>query len=81
MNVYKKLQEARVDLQSKPLKKSGRNKFAGFEYFDPKPPAQEYALICGLDSRAINIVFEFCAIPYTFPATPDDGLLAFVPNP
>jgi hypothetical protein len=34
MNVYKKLQEARVDLQSKPLKKSGRNKFAGFEYFE-----------------------------------------------
>lgn len=34
MNVYKKLQEARVDLQSRPLKKSGRNKFAGFEYFE-----------------------------------------------
>jgi hypothetical protein len=34
MSVYKKLQEARIDLQSKPLKKSGRNKFAGFEYFE-----------------------------------------------
>ena len=34
MSVYKKLQEARIDLQSRPLKKSGRNKFAGFEYFE-----------------------------------------------
>jgi hypothetical protein len=34
MSIYKKLQEARIDLQSRPLKKSGRNKFAGFEYFE-----------------------------------------------
>jgi hypothetical protein len=34
MSVYKKLQEARIELQSKPLKKSGKNKFAGFEYFE-----------------------------------------------
>lgn len=34
MSVYKKLQEARIELQSRPLKKSGRNKFAGFEYFE-----------------------------------------------
>ena len=34
MSVYKKLQEARIDLQSRPLKKSGKNKFAGFEYFE-----------------------------------------------
>jgi len=34
MNVYKKLQQARVKLQSSSLKKSGRNKFAGYEYFE-----------------------------------------------
>ena len=34
MNVYKKLQQARLKLQSAPLKKSGRNKFAGYEYFE-----------------------------------------------
>ena len=34
MSVYRKLQEARIELQSKPLKKSGKNKFAGFEYFE-----------------------------------------------
>lgn len=33
-NIYEKLQSARVDLQNKKLKKSGKNKFAGFEYFE-----------------------------------------------
>jgi hypothetical protein len=34
MSVYKKLQEARVRLQSMELKKSGRNAFAGYDYFE-----------------------------------------------
>ena len=34
MSIYKKLQQARLKLQSTSLKKSGRNKFAGFEYFE-----------------------------------------------
>jgi len=34
MNVYKKLQQARLKLQSTQLKKSGKNKFAGYEYFE-----------------------------------------------
>lgn len=34
MNVYKKLQAARIQLQNTSLKKSGKNKFAGFEYFE-----------------------------------------------
>jgi hypothetical protein len=34
MNVYKKLQQARIKLQSAPLKKSGRNTFAKYEYFE-----------------------------------------------
>ena len=34
MNVYKKLQIARMALQEKDLKKSGKNKFAGYEYFE-----------------------------------------------
>ncbi len=33
-NVFKKLQQARVILQEKNLKKSGSNKFAGFNYFE-----------------------------------------------
>lgn len=34
MKVYKKLQQARLKLQSAPLKKSGKNRFAGYEYFE-----------------------------------------------
>jgi len=44
MNVYQKLQKCRIDLQGKSLKKSGKNKFAGYEYFelgDFLPTAQQ----------------------------------------
>lgn len=34
MSVLKKLMEARVTLQGESLKKSGHNKFAGYEYFE-----------------------------------------------
>jgi len=34
VSVYKKLQEARILLQNTKLNKSGKNKFAGYEYFE-----------------------------------------------
>jgi hypothetical protein len=34
MSVYKKLMQARIMLQSVKMKKSGHNKFAGYEYFE-----------------------------------------------
>ena len=34
MGVYMKLMEARILLQAAPLKKSGHNKFAGYQYFE-----------------------------------------------
>lgn len=34
MNIYEKLQEARVELQGMNLKKSGKNSFAQYEYFE-----------------------------------------------
>ena len=34
MSVYKKLQAARVELQGREMKKSGNNKFAGYNYFE-----------------------------------------------
>ena len=34
LNVYKRLQIARLALQGRELKKSGKNKFAGYEYFE-----------------------------------------------
>ena len=56
MNVYRKLQEARIKLQNTALKKSGKNKFAGYEYFelsDFLPAIQKINLevgICGVIS-------------------------------
>jgi len=34
MNIHKKLQKARMTLQNTALKKSGHNKFAGYQYFE-----------------------------------------------
>jgi len=51
MSVYRKLQEARIELQSKPLKKSGKNNFAGYQYFelgDFLPTIQQICLDKGL---------------------------------
>lgn len=36
MNIYEKIQEIRCELQNIVLKKSGKNKFAGYEYFELK---------------------------------------------
>ena len=47
MNVYRKLQLARVLLQNTRLNKSGKNKFAGYEYFE-----------LGDFIPAIQIIFE-----------------------
>ena len=33
-NVFEKLQQARVQLQNSKLKKSGKNAYAGFSYFE-----------------------------------------------
>ena len=34
MTVYRKLQEARVEMVRRPINKSGKNKFAGYEYYE-----------------------------------------------
>jgi len=34
MNIYEKLQKCRVDLQNSGLKKTGQNKFSGYDYFE-----------------------------------------------
>jgi len=51
MTVYKKLQEARVAMARRPLKKSGKNKFAGYDYYelgDFLPTAHDVFLSVGL---------------------------------
>jgi hypothetical protein len=50
-NVYQKLQLARLLLQEKKLTKSGKNKFAGYEYFELQdflPTVQTIFSDCGL---------------------------------
>lgn len=60
MNVYKKLQLARVLLQNTKLVKSGKNKFAGYEYFelgDFLPAIQnicEDVGLCGVVSYTVD---------------------------
>ena len=34
MNIFEKMQKARVTLQEKDVKKSGKNKFAGYDFFE-----------------------------------------------
>lgn len=51
MSIYKKLQEARIQLQSMDLKKSGLNKFAGYQYFELRdflPAIQTIFYQCGI---------------------------------
>lgn len=67
MSVYTKLMQARIELQKRQLKKSGHNKFAGYQYFelgDFLPTVQEIfssLKLCGFisfypDSAALNIL-------------------------
>lgn len=56
MSVYKKLMDARLEMQDVPLKKSGRNDYAGYDYFtlaDFLPEAQRIFRdhgLCGIVS-------------------------------
>ena len=34
LNIYQKIQKARVELQNSKLKKSGKNDFSKYEYFE-----------------------------------------------
>lgn len=68
-SIYKKLAEIRVKLQSKNLKKSGKNKFAGYSYYelgDFLPYVNELCNEIGLlptiyfdNEEAIMIIYDF----------------------
>ena len=34
MNIYEKMQKAKVDLQKEDLKKTGENKFSNYKYYE-----------------------------------------------
>jgi hypothetical protein len=76
MSVYKKLQEARIELQSKPLKKSGKNKFAGYEYFelgDFLPTIQTICLNKGL-CGSVTFYTDIAVLTITDVDKPEDKI-------
>ena len=76
MSVYKKLQEARIDLQSKPLKKSGKNNFAGYQYFelaDFLPAIQQICLDRGL-CGSVTFYTDIAVLTITDVDKPEDKI-------
>lgn len=66
-NIYEKIQACRVELQNMNLKKSGKNKFAGYEYYEltdflPK----------------INILFEAKKLFSNFSITQNEATLTII---
>lgn len=54
LNIYAKLQKIRVELQNKKIKKSGKNAYAGFTYYELKdflPAINELMLKYGVSSN------------------------------
>lgn len=57
LNIYQKIQKARVDLQNKKLKKSGKNTYSNYEYFelgDFLPGVNE---VC--NNNGLSTIFHF----------------------
>jgi len=77
MNVYQKLQAARIKLQGKQLKKSGHNKFAGYNYFelgDFLPAIQEIFSEVGL-CGTVSFDLEFAQLRVTNVEDPTDFVI------
>ena len=77
MNVYKKLMESRIKLQSMELKKSGHNKFANYKYFelgDFLPQIQDIFNKIGLCSF-ISFTSEYATL--TIVDTEDNSQVVF----
>lgn len=76
MNIYQKLQKARIALQNTALKKSGMNRFAGFKYFelgDLLPHINNIFDDLGLFS-AFNIKDELAALTIVNTDKPDEAV-------
>ena len=78
--VHKKLMQARVELQSMPLKKSGHNKFAGYNYFelgDFLPQVNSIFNRIGLCS-VVSFDAEYASLTIT---DVDDGTMIVITSP
>ena len=58
LNLFQKLQKARVELQDMNLKKSGQNKFAGFSYYELSDFLPAINIICNKVGLFTAISFE-----------------------
>lgn len=77
LNVYQRLQNARVELQKMNIKKSGENKYSAFKYFELKdfiPPLNEIFLNCGLSSN-FSIVGDIANLFIINIDNPDENIL------
>jgi hypothetical protein len=77
MSVYKKLQQARLVLQNTKLSKSGKNKFAGYEYFELGDFLPQIQKICA-DVGLCGVVSFNSEMAYlTIHDTETDGFVTF----
>lgn len=67
MNIYEKLQKARVELQSSGLKMGGHNKFADFKYFELKDFLPK-----------VNEIFEKLKLFSKFDLLENEGVLTVI---
>ena len=77
MSVYKKLQEARVLLQNTKLNKSGKNKFAGFSYFELADFIPQVTDIFNKVGLCGVVSFTFDTAYLTVHETEGDGFITF----
>jgi hypothetical protein len=77
MTVYKKLQEARILLQNTKLNKSGKNKFAGYEYFELGDFLPQIQNICKNVGLCGMVSFTADTAYLTIHETEGDGFVTF----
>lgn len=77
VNVYQKLQNARVELQKLNIKKSGENKYSNFKYFELRdfiPPLNDILLKNGLSTN-FSIIDKQANLFVINTDNPDDNIL------
>jgi hypothetical protein len=77
MSVYKKLQQARLVLQNTKLSKSGKNKFAGYEYFELGDFLPQIQKICAEVGLCGVVSFNTEMAYLTIHDTETDGFVTF----
>jgi hypothetical protein len=77
MSVYKKLQQARLALQNTKLNKSGKNKFAGYEYFELADFLPQIQKICADVGLCGVVSFNTDMAYLTIHDTDGEGFVTF----